>query len=321
MATSSIPLTGRRIVSVMWFPVLFAIALPVIFEVTFHAPQPHEVQIAVVGSTSRVEEVRHQLHAVSSGGFEVKKLPSQAKAMAAVRDETDAAAFVDASPANPKLYVARAASAIRATYLQGVFTQIAVESRTAPPQLVDLVPLLPGDSNAGVFFFMFPMMMIGVISVLVFLQRAPAWLIGRRVVGIAAMGALGAVVAYLTSVNLNVLPDKPVLLLYAFLVSQVFGQLMVGLAPLLKQYFMPVAMTFSLVLSVPSSGGTVPNDLLPTGVRYLSDVFPLAQGVKITRSVAFFHGIDLLDPTLILVAWAVVALIVVGVAQYKRPVA
>jgi hypothetical protein len=121
-------------------------------------------------------------------------------------------------------------------------------------------------------------------------------------------------------VNLNVLPDKPVLLLYAFFLSQVFGQLLLGAAPILKQYFLPIAMTFSLVVGVPSAGGTVPPDLLPTGLRYFSNILPLAQGVRITRSVAYFDGAGLLSPTMILVAWAVVALIALGVARYRdRP--
>jgi uncharacterized phage infection (PIP) family protein YhgE len=105
-----------------------------------------------------------------------------------------------------------------------------------------------------------------------------------------------------------VLPDKPVLLFYAFFLSQVFGQLLLGAAQLLKQYFLPVALTFVLILNVPSAGGTVPPDLLPTGLRVLSNVLPLAQGVKITRSVAYFDGAELLAPTMILVGWAIVAL-------------
>ena len=55
---------------------------------------------------------------------------------------------------------------------------------------------------------------------------------------------------------------------------------------MLKQYFLPAALTFALILSVPSSGGAVTPDLLPTPFRYLSDALPLAQAAKATRSVA-----------------------------------
>jgi uncharacterized phage infection (PIP) family protein YhgE len=65
--------------------------------------------------------------------------------------------------------------------------------------------------------------------------------------------------------------------------TQVFGQLMVGAAPLLKQYFLPAALTFALILNVPSSGGIAPPDRLPAPFRYLSDALPLAQAVNVTR--------------------------------------
>jgi uncharacterized phage infection (PIP) family protein YhgE len=161
------------------------------------------------------------------------------------------------------------------------------------------------------------MMLVGLVTVLVLLQRASAWSVGRRMLAVAVTGAVGATTAYVTVTRLSVLPDKPVLLLYAFFLSQIFGQLLLGAALLLKQYFLPVALTFVLILNVPSAGGTVPPDLLPTGLRVLSNVLPLAQGVKITRSVAYFDRAELLVPTLILVGWAFVALAALVVSSKK----
>ena len=77
---------------------------------------------------------------------------------------------------------------------------------------------------------------------------------------------------------------------YAFLLTQAYGQLMVGAAPLLKQYFLPVSLTAALILSVPSSGGTVSPDLLPGLFRDLSYGLPLAQAVKATRGVVTLQG-------------------------------
>jgi hypothetical protein len=196
-----------------------------------------------------------------------------------------------------------------------VFAQLAGETRALPPLLVDTVPLLPSDSGNGAFFFVFTMLLVALVTVLVLLQRASAWSIARRMLAVAVIGAVGATTAYFTVETLRVLPDKPVLLFYAFFVTQVFGQLLLGAAVVLKQYFLPFAMTFVLILSVPSAGGTVPPDLLPTGLRLLSNILPLAQGVKIIRSVAFFNDAKLLLPTVILVGWAVVALTVLAVAS------
>lgn len=58
--------------------------------------------------------------------------------------------------------------------------------------------------------------------------------------------------------------------------------------------------------------------LLATGLRYPSDVLPLAQGVKITRSVAYFGGADIVAPELILMVWAAMAFVVLGIAWYRQ---
>jgi hypothetical protein len=307
----------RRIAAVVWYPVLFAIALPVIYALAFHAPQPHEVPIAVVGSPRQVAAVSAELHAVNSGGFNVQRLPSGASAADAVRNRQVAAAYIRTSASSPELYVARAASAIRANYLQTVFTQIAAATHATPPQLVDLVPLLPGDSGTGVFFYVFPVMMVAVITVLVLLQKAPTWSIEQRMATVAVIGVLGAATAYVTAVNLKVLPNELELLACAFCLNQVVGQMAVGLAPILKQHFLPVVMTWILVFSVPSAGATMVSDLIPTGLRYLSDVLPLAQAVSIVRSVAYFRGAQTLGPWLVLLVWGILALIVLSVARSR----
>jgi hypothetical protein len=78
-------------------------------------------------------------------------------------------------------------------------------------------------------------------------------------------------------------------------------------------------LTFALILSVPSSGGTVTPDLVPTPFRLLSDGLPLAQAVNVMRSVPYFHGADTAQPTLIMLAWAALAVGVVAVAARRQP--
>ena len=317
MSTPQPPATRQRIASILWFPIFFAIALPVAFEVAFHQPQPHRVPIAVVGDSSQVSLVTDELHGVNAGGFEVRRLPSAAAAIAAVRDRAVAAAYVEDGSA-ATVYLARAAAPVRASYLQGAFASIAGEAGHQPPAVVDLVPLAAGDSGTGIFFVVFPLMMTALITAIVLLQL-PSWRIGRRVVVVAVVGAIGTTATYLTAVSLDILPGKPLLLAYAFLLTQVFGQLMVGAAPLLKQYFLPAGLTFALILSIPSSGGTVTPDLLPTPFRYLSDALPLAQAVNAIRDVAYFRGSDITEPTVLLLLWMAIAASTVAIAWLQQP--
>ncbi len=277
MSTSQPHMTWRRAVSILWFPVFFAIVLPVAFEVVYHQPKPHNMPIAVVGGAGQVRLVTNELSGVDASGFEVRDMRSAAAATAAVANRKVAAAYVGGRV--PSLYVARSAAPLRATYLQGVFTTIAGKSGTPPPRIVDLVPLASGDGGLGIFFFVFPLMMTGVITAIVLLQLA-AWGTGRRIIVVAVVGAIGVLAAFLTAVDLHVLPSKPLLLAYAFVLTQVYGLLMVGAAPFLKQFFLPVSLTIALILSVPASGGTVAPDMMPAFFRDLSYAMPLSQAVK-----------------------------------------
>jgi hypothetical protein len=302
-------ISWKRIASIMWFPVFFAIVLPITFEVVYHDPKPRDVPIAVVGTANEVQMLAGELHRADPCGYDVRAI-APATAAAVVTERKVTATYV--AGAVPTLYVARAAAPLRATYLQGVFASIAAAGGTSPPRLVDTVPLRSGDGGLGVFFFVFPLMMTGVVTAIVLLQLP--WEIHRRVAVVVVIGVIGALATYVTAVGLKALPGKPLLLLYAFVLTQVYGLLLAGLAPLLKQLFLPVSLTVALILSVPSSGGTVATDMMPALFRDLSYVLPLAQGVRVVRGVGYFHDTGLAQATLVLGVWAVVAVGAVAAA-------
>jgi hypothetical protein len=284
----------------------------VTFEVVYPQPQPHGVRI-VVGNASQVRLMTDDLHRVSASEFEVRQLPFAAAVSAAVRGRQAAAAYVHYGSTST-VYLARAAAPVPASYLQGVFARIASKTGNQPPPVVDLVPPAAGDGGIGLFF-VFPLLMTGVITAIVLLQL-PTWPIGRRVATVAAVGAVGATATYLTAVSLNILPSKPLQLAYAFALTQVFGQLMVGAAPPLKQYFLPAALTFALILSVPSSGGPVTPNLLPRSA--ISSTRCHWRRPELHRSVAYFHNADTTQPTLVMLLWAAIAAGTVAIAWLRQ---
>src|ERR1700739_2589112 len=115
-------MTWRRIASTLWFPAFFAVVLPVTFQVVYHQPEPHKVPIGVVGSAGQVRAVASRVERVRANGFEVRELGSLAAATTAVRDRRVAAAYVGGAP-TAAVYLARAASPLRATFLQTVFAR------------------------------------------------------------------------------------------------------------------------------------------------------------------------------------------------------
>ena len=76
-----------------------------------------------------------------------------------------------------------------------------------------------GHGGARTFFLVVPLMMAGVATAIVLEQR-PTWGIGRRVVVVSAVGGFVASATYFTAVGVHLLPAKPVLLAWAFLLTQ-----------------------------------------------------------------------------------------------------
>jgi hypothetical protein len=62
----------------------------------------------------------------------------------------------------------------------------------------------------------------------------------------------------------------------------------------------------------------VPPDLLPGLFHDLSYVMPLAQLVKVTRGVAYFHDTGIAQATLVMALWAALALGTVAIARLRQ---
>ena len=209
--------TWRRIIAILRFPALLAIVLPLALLVTFHQGTSHKLRHAAVADDSRVRLLADEPHRRYPRGFAVLGWRTPAAAAAGVRAGEIAGAHIAGSA--DTIHVARADYAIDARYVQGVFTRFAAATGGRAPRDVDFESQASGDGGIGIFFLVFPVMMAGAITTIVLLRR-PTWGVGRRVALVAGVGAVSAVGAYRTAVGLQLLPGKPVLLAYTFLLTQ-----------------------------------------------------------------------------------------------------
>jgi len=83
-----------------------------------------------------------------------------------------------------------------------------------------------------------------------------------------------------------------------------------------------VAIVSLVILGNPTSGGSVPTQMMAPGYRFFADVLPTNAGVALVRGIHYFDGHQLGRPLMVLGIWAVVALIVlVGLALRRSPAA
>jgi len=290
--------TARRVASLLWFPFFFAAAFSLMSLFAFHHPEPHDMQIGVVGSsTASIAETAAALDRVAANGFVVTAVATAEAGRSAVEDG-DVAAVIDGST----VYVSTAASSTRADYL----TAIAPGVVGPAAKVVDVRPTSSEDvSGVSIFFYGLPVLLVGMITSIVLVQLG-MWPVWKKVATIAATGAFASVFTYLLARALDVIPADGWLIVYAFLLTQAIGWLTTVAALHAKQFFMPIAMTFVLILGIPSSGGTVNADMLPGFIGWLNSFLPYSQFINAARASAYQSDTNLLRPLLILGAWAAV---------------
>jgi hypothetical protein len=306
----------RRVASLLWFPFFFAAAFTLMGLFAFANPTPHAIPIDAVGTADQANALQRQLDIVAPQGFVVSSVSSPAEGSAALAGNETAAVYAPGH-AGVTLAASSAASATRADYLHSVFAEISAASEDAPLTYVDAAPRAAGDaSGVGIMFYALPLLLVGLITSIVLLQFG-MWPIRKKFAVIAATGAFASTFAFVAATTLDVLPADLMLLVYGFVLTQAIGWLTTAAALLAKQFFMPIAMTFVLILGIPSSGATVNGDMLPGFIRGLNSVLPFAQFVDITRASAYFDGRGIGEPLLILMAWTTAGAALLAVARRR----
>ncbi len=307
---------GRVLASSLWFPALFFVGFLVCYLIPFHAPTPLDVPVAVAGPqvAAAVEEGFAQQ---APGAYDVLPVADDAAARAAIDAREAVAAYV-VGGGGATLYTAGADGKLLGQVVTSTFTEVAA-SGGADLEVVDLVPTEAGDlTGTGLFYLALVWNLVPYVTVMM-LARATE-LSRRAQLGVlAAVGAFISVVGYLVGLSIDVMPNHPLAIVYAFALTQAVAWTTYGLAPLVKQFLPGVAIALFVLLSIPSSGGAIPHQLVPGFFAALHPVMPLGNVVDALRGIFYFDDVGLLRPTLVLGAWlAGSAALVAAVAVRSR---
>ncbi|WP_347567548.1 carboxypeptidase regulatory-like domain-containing protein [Actinopolyspora sp. BKK1] len=305
---------ARKLVSTLWFPMFFIVGFMVCYLLPFHAPQPRDMPVAVVGEQS-AERLDIALNRSVPDGFDVTAVPDVQAAKQSIDDREATAAY---DPANGELFYASANGKASVQMLRQVFTPVAQQSGQ---QLTttDIVPTAPGDvMGTGLFYCLMAINIPPYIAVMMLLR---AELTTRQKLGsLVGVGLLGTLIVYGSALSLDVIYNDPLLLLVGFLLTQAVAWTTFGLIPFVKQFFPGVAVGLFVLLSLPSSSGAIPKDLVPGFFQSLHLVMPLGQAVHAMRGILYFEGTGALGATLGLSAWVLlgVALVVFNQLLVRR---
>ncbi len=301
----------RTLASTLWFPMFFIVGFMVCYLLPFHAPAPHHMPVAVVG-----DQTARQLDAAFAqalpGGIDVTAVPDEQGARDAIMRREAVAAY-DSS--DGKLFYAKANGSALMMVLQQVFTPIAAAGGHHLV-LTDLVPTAPGDVlGTGLFYVLLAMNIPPYVTVMMLLRATLTT--RQKLMALVGVGAFASVVCYFAALSMGVIYAEPVLLLVGFLLTQAVGWTTFGLVPFVKQFIPGVAVGLFVLLSMPSSSGAIPKELVPTFFQSLHRFLPLGQAVDSMRGILYFNGAGALPAVLGLVAWCALGVVLVVFNQLR----
>jgi len=285
-----------------------------------HQPTFHKVPIAVAGPPALSQTLS------SGGDFAVTRVDSPQAAINRV-DDHDALGGIVVGPRGIDVLVASVAGLTVSNALETDLPPklAALAPRGTPVRVLDLKPAPKNDPLGLTPFFLALSVMIGnYIGAIFFGLAFGVKPVGRRVwwrlLGVSLIGlilALGevAVVYAIGPLQGHYLP----LVLGSLLLGLSVSWITVGLQSFLGIVGTTIAILVFIILGNPSSGGPVPNQLLPGIWRTLGPYLPEGAGTDLYRNVVYFGSHNLTRPLLVMFAWLLVGLVFVLASVRARP--
>lgn len=298
-----------------------------------HEPKPHDVPVAVVGPSAAAE----QLNGLPGSPLDATAVSSLDEGEKRVARRRAYAVFVPAVPgkdgkqqatASSTLYVASAANETMATLLPTLFNRVATEEQQPPVTVRDLAPLPASDRNGLSGFYAviswmvggyFGATMLGLVGTPQIRSRRQA---AYRLGGMLGMAlASGLFSAILLQDVIGVLGGASFFSLWMIGALCVFaaGAATIAFQSLLGIVGTGVAVLLFVVLGNPSAGGVFSPQLIPGFWREIGAALPTGAGTTLVRNVTYFDNTAVGGPTLVLLIWAAVG-VVVTVARGGRSV-
>jgi hypothetical protein len=300
----------------LWFPLLFFFGFLICYMLPFHSPSPHDVRVAVA-PPAVAQRLGPALDQKAPGAFEVIPVKDATAARKKILTRQAVAAYTVEGPAQATLYIAKADGTFLEQAATSTFTAVAKQGGQTI-RTVELVPTAKGDvTGTGLFYLSMAWNIAPYIAVMM-LMRAVTLSRRAKVLTLAGMGAFMAVVGFYIALAMDVVPNDPLAIAYGFLITQAVAQFSYGLVPFVRQFIPGVAITLFVLLSIPSSGGAIPYQLVPGFFRALHPVMPLGNLLDALHGIFYFDNEGLLRPTLVLCGWAAAGFVLIGVGAYLQ---
>ena len=312
----------RRAALVLAAAVVFQLAFIASFTGAMSRPTLQDATLGLVASPAASRPAASAVPQVTGVSYRV--LPSPAAAAAEVRDGALPAALLVGARRDTLVVADASGLSLVAAITEEVSARAA---RAGVPVAVDDVrPLPPGDPRGLSSYLLVIGWIIGGYLGMTLLSRvrgaAGASVRGTTVtLGMAALYAVvsAALGVVLVDPLMGVLTGHPWTLLAAG--SLIVFTTTVVTAALMSLMGLPgivIAIVMFVLLGNPTSGGSVPVQMLSGGYRFLAGVLPTSASMGLVHGFAYFDGNQIARPLLVLSIYAGVSLAVCLALALRR---
>ncbi|MGW2280916.1 hypothetical protein [Streptomyces sp. NPDC001770] len=304
----------RHVLTHLVTPLLMCIGMGLAYLGAFHAPEPHDLRVDVVGSGASAQVLAQTLQDKGDGALDVRTVPDRAAAAEHLRTQDSYGAFLPG--ARPELMVASASSDTTATVVQKVFTEVAAD-QGAPLKVTDVAPTAAGDpTGQGIFFLLVAVSIGSYASVAVVGGVGGVLPLRLRAALVAGMSLLVSLIGVAFAGPVFGLVDHGFggLWAMAWLYSAGILLIGVGLHTFLKRWTTLGVMVLFVMLNFTSSGGIFRPELQPGFFGALHSFWNGAGFVEGVRGHVYFGGHGLGRDVLVLALWLVAGAVVMGIA-------
>jgi hypothetical protein len=153
---------------------LIGVLFVIVFLAAFHAPEPYNLPVGMVGASQQIDRVEQALETNAPGSFEFTTYDSAADAQAAIEDRTTFGAYIMSEDGKTAqlLYAGANGPGVTGT-LEGAFGAVAAHSHVTL-ETQDVVPSASGDTRGlGIFYAGFGIVLGAFLIGLISAQMAP----------------------------------------------------------------------------------------------------------------------------------------------------
>ncbi|MBF6131817.1 hypothetical protein IU501_02200 [Nocardia otitidiscaviarum] len=310
----------RHLAGHLLTPLLMCLGMGLAYLGAFHQPEPHHLQVAVIGDSPEVKVLAQTLKDGGGTALEVVTLPDREQAVARLRDRELSGAYLP-GPGQPELLVAKAGSDTTAMAVEAVFGQVAAR-QGAPLTVTDVAAPAAGDPTAQGLFFLLVALSIGSYTSVAVIGAAGAALS----MGVRALLGLGMSLA--VSV-IGIVLAGPVFHIVDHGYAGVWGlgllysagvvAVGIGLHTFLQRWTTLALMVLFVMLNFTTAGGVYGPELQNGFFGALHAFWNGAGFVEGARGLLYFDNAGLGGRLLSLLLWLAAGLaLVVVAARYER---